>query len=95
MSSIPETRQTQIRDIVTRYGTPAYSYDADVNGLEFDLYAEELAAGYFRGFLWDAWMQSKGPQEAKLIPSWNRVAYVFPEIYDRLLSAVEQDNNME
>jgi glucosyl-3-phosphoglycerate synthase len=69
-----------------------YSYDADVNGLAFDLYEEETAAGHFRGFLWDAWMQSKGPQEAKLLPSWNRVAYVFPEIFDRLLTAVEQDN---
>jgi hypothetical protein len=55
-----------------------YSYDADVNDLRFDLYEEESAASHFRGFLWDAWMQSKGPQEAKLIPSWNRVAYTFP-----------------
>ena len=69
-----------------------YSYDADVNGLAFDLYEEESAAGHFRGFLWDAWEQSRGPQEAKLIPSWNRVAYTFPEIYDRLMSAVEADN---
>jgi glucosyl-3-phosphoglycerate synthase len=37
-------------------------------------------------------MQSKGPQEAKLIPSWNRVAYTFPEIYEHLLEAVEADN---
>ncbi len=72
-----------------------YSYDADVNGLTFNLYEEESAASYFRGFLWDAWMQSKGPQEAKLIPSWNRVAYVFPEIYDRLWAAVEQDNTQD
>jgi glucosyl-3-phosphoglycerate synthase len=70
-----------------------YSYDADVNALAFDLYEEESAAGYFRGFLWDAWEQSKGPQEAKLIPSWNRVAYTFPEIYDRLMRAVEDDNS--
>jgi glucosyl-3-phosphoglycerate synthase len=69
-----------------------YSYDADVNALAFDLYEEESAAGHFRGFLWDAWEQSKGPQEAKLIPSWNRVAYTFPEIYDRLMTSVEQDN---
>ena len=69
-----------------------YSYDADVNDLRFDLYQEESAAGHFRGFLWDAWMQSKGPQEAKLIPSWNRVAYTFPEAYDRLLAAVEDDH---
>jgi len=69
-----------------------YSYDADVNMLAFNLYEEEAAASHFRGFLWDAWEQSRGPQEAKLIPSWNRVAYTFPEIYDRLLHAVEQDN---
>jgi glucosyl-3-phosphoglycerate synthase len=69
-----------------------YSYDADVNDLAFNLYEEESAAGHFRGFLWDAWMQSKGPQEAKLLPSWNRVAYTFPEIYDRLMVAVQEDN---
>jgi glucosyl-3-phosphoglycerate synthase len=69
-----------------------YSYDSDVNDLHYDLYEEESAASHFRGFLWDAWMQSKGPQEAKLIPSWNRVAYTFPQIYDRLLEAVEADN---
>lgn len=70
-----------------------YAFDADVNDLEFDLYDEESAASHFRGFLWDAWMQSKGPQEAKLIPSWNRVAYSFPEIYEHLMVAVEADNS--
>lgn len=69
-----------------------YSYDADINNLRFDLYEEESAASHFRGFLWDAWMQSKGPQEAKLIPSWNRVVYTFPEIFERLRAAVEDDN---
>jgi len=68
-----------------------YSYDADVNDLAYDLYQEEAAAGHFRGFLWDAWMQTKGPQEAKLIPSWNRVAYSVPLVYERLLEAVEAD----
>lgn len=69
-----------------------YSYDADVNDLVYDLYQEEAAVGHFRGFLWDAWMQTKGPQEAKLIPSWNRVAYSVPEVYERLLGAVEADH---
>ena len=69
-----------------------YSYDADVNDLAYDLYQEESAAGHFRGFLWDAWMQTKGPQEAKLIPSWNRVAYSFPLVYERLLEAIEADH---
>jgi glucosyl-3-phosphoglycerate synthase len=37
-------------------------------------------------------MQSKGPQEAKMIPSWNRVVYSFPDIYAHLMDAVEADN---
>ncbi len=69
-----------------------YAFDADVNDLQYDLYEEESAASHFRGFLWDAWMQSKGPQEAKLIPSWNRLAYSFPDIYEHLLDSVEADN---
>jgi len=72
-----------------------YAFDADVNGLQYDLYEEESAASHFRGFLWDAWMASKGPQEAKLIPSWNRVAYSFPDIYEHLLDSVEADNTEE
>jgi glucosyl-3-phosphoglycerate synthase len=69
-----------------------YAFDADVNDLHYDLYEEESAASHFRGFLWDAWVQSKGPQEAKLIPSWNRVAYSFPDIYEHLVDSVEADN---
>jgi len=72
-----------------------YAFDADVNGLQYDLYEEESAASHFRGFLWDAWMASKGPQEAKLIPSWNRVAYSFPDIYEHLKDSVEADNTEE
>ncbi len=69
-----------------------YSYDADVNNLNYNLYQEESTARHFRGFLWTAWEQSKGPHEAKLIPSWNRVRYSFPEIYAYLSEAVEADN---
>ncbi len=69
-----------------------YSYDAEVNDLHYDLYQEEATARHFRGFLWTAWEQSKGPHEAKLIPSWNRVRYTFPEIYSKLQDAVETDN---
>ena len=70
-----------------------YSYDAEVNNLHYDLYAEEQAARHFRGFLWDAWEGSRGPHEAQLIPSWNRVCYSFPDIYTHLREAVEADNS--
>ncbi len=69
-----------------------FSDDAEVNGLAFDRHEEELLARYFRGFLWTAWEQSKGPHESTLIPSWNRVLFSYPEIYSKMLSAVEADN---
>jgi len=69
-----------------------YSDDADVNNLVYDRHQEELTARHFRAFLWTAWEQSKGPHESTLIPSWNRVVYSLPSIYDQLLEAVEADN---
>lgn len=71
----------------------SYSDDAEVNGLLYDRYQEELTAKYFRGYLWTAWEQIKGPHESTLIPSWNRVLYSIPGIYTRLLEAVERDNS--
>jgi glucosyl-3-phosphoglycerate synthase len=69
-----------------------YSDDAEVNDLHFDRHQEELTAQYFRGFLWTAWEQSRGPRESTLLPSWNRVFYSLPEIDRILLEAVEADN---
>ena len=70
-----------------------YSDDAVVNGLIYDRYQEEVTVRHFRGFLWTAWEQIKGPHESTLIHSWNRVLYSIPEIYSRLLEAVEKDNS--
>ena len=63
-----------------------------MNSLDFDLYSEESTARFFRELLWTAWQQSKGPHEARLIPSWNRILYSIPEIYTSLHEAVEADN---
>lgn len=70
-----------------------YSDDAEINGLNYDRYQEELTVRYFRGFLWTAWEQIKGPHESSLIPSWNRVVFSIPEISNELLQAVDQDNS--
>ncbi len=71
----------------------SYSEDAEVNGLVYDRYQEEITLRLFRGFLWTAWEQVKGPHESTLIPSWNRVLYTIPGIYEKLMQAVEQDNS--
>ncbi len=70
----------------------SYSDDAEVNGIRYDRYAEEQAVQHFRAFLWTAWEQSKGPNEGTVIPSWNRVIYSVPDIYEQLIDAVETDN---
>lgn len=69
-----------------------YSDDAEVNNLIYDRYQEEVAVQHFRGFLWTAWEQCKGPHEESQIPSWNRVLYSLPDIYDQLIRAVEEEN---
>ena len=69
-----------------------YGDDAEMNNLVYDRYQEEMTVKQFRALLWTAWEQSRGPTEAPLIPSWNRVAYSIPDIYQHLLEAVEQDN---
>lgn len=69
-----------------------YSDDAEMNNLILNRHEEELAVRHFRGVLWTAWEQSRGPREATLIPSWNRVTYSLPDIYTNLYEAVEKDN---
>jgi len=71
----------------------SYSDDAEVNNLIYNRYSEEQAAHFFRGFLWTAWEQCKGPQLSTQIPSWNRVLYTLPDIYDHLKHVVEKDNS--
>jgi glucosyl-3-phosphoglycerate synthase len=71
----------------------SYSDDAEVNHLVFDRYEEELIVKYFRGFLNEAWIQSQTEPGEPVIPSWNRVLYSLPDVYRRLLEAVEKDND--
>lgn len=70
----------------------SYSDDSEVNNLVYDRYSEEQAANFFRGVLWTAWEQSKGPHESTQIPSWNRVLYSLPDIYGHLMHVVNEDN---
>jgi glucosyl-3-phosphoglycerate synthase len=69
-----------------------YSYDAESNGLNYDRHQEELTVRHFRDFIGTSWEQAKAEKETTQIPSWNRVIYSLPEIYDDLIAAVEEDN---
>jgi glucosyl-3-phosphoglycerate synthase len=70
----------------------SYSDDAESNDLAYDRHQEELSVRYFRDFIGTAWEQVKDEKGGTQIPSWNRVIYSSPDIYDDLLEAVEKDN---
>jgi glucosyl-3-phosphoglycerate synthase len=69
-----------------------YSDDAATNGLAYDRHQEELTALYFRDFIAEAWEESKEKGVLSELPSWNRVIFSVPEIYEDVLAAVEHDN---
>lgn len=70
-----------------------YSDDSESNGLVYDRYQEELTARCFRDFLLEAWEEGKKQNDSPLIPSWNRVHFSVPGIYENLVKAVEDDNS--
>jgi len=70
-----------------------YADDAETNGLVFDRHEEELTVRYFREFLWEAWEASQADRGDSMIPSWNRILYSLPDIYRKLVEAVETDNS--
>lgn len=70
----------------------SYSDDAESNDLVYDRHQEELTVRYFRDFIATAWEQARLEKEGTQIPSWNRVIYSVPDIYQNLLEAVEKDN---
>jgi glucosyl-3-phosphoglycerate synthase len=70
----------------------SYSDDAELNSLVYDRYEEELTARYFRDFLRTSWEVIKVESDSTLIPSWNRVVFGFPDVFRKLIEAVEADN---
>ncbi|HLW79843.1 MAG TPA: glycosyl transferase [Terriglobia bacterium] len=72
-----------------------YRADAIINGLEFDIHAEEEAVDAFaHGLRLAAESFLIDPLGAPPIPNWNRVTAAIPEIYSELEEAVELDNSV-
>jgi len=70
----------------------SYSDDAESNNLFYDRHQEELTVRYFRDFIGTAWEQTRGEKGGTQIPSWNRVIYSVPDIYQDLVRVVEEEN---
>ena len=70
-----------------------YYHDSLINGLEFDRHDEGVAVETFRECLIHASDQFlDNPFEVQSIPTWSRVIAAVPDVFDRLKSAVEEDN---
>ncbi|TXS91304.1 glycosyl transferase [Parahaliea maris] len=70
-----------------------YHNDAVMNGLTLDIHNEEKAVELFAENIMKAGEAFLArPMERPFIPSWSRVESAIPDILERLLDAVEQDN---
>ena len=70
-----------------------YQDDAAINSLAFDRHEERTAVGVFLKGLklaTDAFLED--PLWVPILPNWSRVAAAVPDIFDRLIDAVEQDH---
>ncbi|WP_269914934.1 glycosyl transferase [Acinetobacter sp. HY1485] len=70
-----------------------YRHDAEMNGLKFDQHSEEVAVELFAQCIIEAGQAFMAkPNEQPFIPSWSRVESAFPQIFQELYDAVEEDN---
>lgn len=70
-----------------------YHNDALMNGLQLDIHGEEEAVEMFARNIMTAGDDFlDNPMEKPFVPSWNRVVSAMPDVFDRLMDAVELDN---
>lgn len=70
-----------------------YRNDAIMNGLHYDIHEEEMAVEMFSKNIMDAGKTFlEHPMETPFIPSWNRVVSAVPDIFEKLVNAVEADH---
>ena len=70
-----------------------YYNDAVMNGMKTDIHQEEQAVEMFARNIIDAGnIFLEQPMETPFIHSWNRVVSAMPDIFERLIEAVEDDH---
>jgi glucosyl-3-phosphoglycerate synthase len=88
LKSLPVTYTRVAHETMARYEN-----DAQINSLVFDAHEEGQAVEAFARAIRlasDAYLSD--PVGQPLIPSWNRVLAALPDIFDRLVAAVDRDN---
>jgi len=71
-----------------------YHADALLNGYSLDRHAEEKTVELFAQCVLNAGQEFlESPMEAPFMPSWSRVVSAVPDIYERLIEAVDADSS--
>ena len=71
----------------------SYAFDAEMNGLNMDVHAEEMAIELFaQNVVAAGEVFLENSEERPFLPNWNRVMSACPDIMDELVEAVELDN---
>ena len=72
----------------------SYSYDAEMNDIKLDINNEESYVELFSENIMKAGERVlDNPVKLNLMPNWSRVRSAVPFIYEKLIDAVERDNN--
>jgi glucosyl-3-phosphoglycerate synthase len=72
----------------------AYHADAAMNGLTLDIHKEEVAVELFAQNIMRAGNYFlDNPMDTPFIPTWKRVQSAMPNVFERLIEAVEEDRN--
>ena len=70
-----------------------YKNDAIINGLNLDVHTEEKAVELFAENIIEAGQKFlDAPMEKPFIPSWSRIRSAIPDVFERLIEAVEEDH---
>lgn len=70
-----------------------YHHDAEMNGYQVDRHAEEhLVEVFARAIMTAGEHYLSRPMELPFIPNWSLVLDTMPDVFDRLLDAVDADN---
>ena len=71
----------------------SYNNDAIINGLHLDIHQEEKSVELFAKNIMHAGKDFlETSMQTPFIPSWSRVQSAMPDVFDRLLDAVEKDS---
>jgi len=91
LKTLRATYLQSAQDAITRYQN-----DAAINSLQFDRHAERMAVEVFlKGMKIATEAFLEDPLGVPMISNWSRVTGAIPDVFERLIGAVERDHDWD